>query len=1027
MIATHGGRAQEYMRILFFPIARWRLAAFLLILTLTCAFASAAQAGAPARVGAPLRVGVYDNRPLVFVDEDGRAQGVYIDLLEHIAQQEGWQLQYVAGTWQQCLDQLDSGAIDLLAAIAYSEDLTPRYDFNQRNVISNWAQVYTPRGAEVSTLLDLEGKRLAVVVNDVHGRNMLDMLRRFNITSHIIEADDYETVLQLVRERNVDAGVVSRLYSATRSSDPNVVQSSLMCCPIEMRFATLPGRFPSVLEAIDRHLATLSEEQDSVYYRSLGNWMGGIVPRWTWPRWLTAVAVGIAGLLLGSLALSALLRDQVQARTAELEAANQGLRREVAVRRRAEAVQAALFQMARAASLSDDLCAFLRVTHEQLSELIDCANFYVALYDPTTQLYSFPYCVDQHDAVSDIPPDALRYSLTDYVRRTGEALWADEAVHRQLIARGEAKMVGTPSLIWLGAPLKTAQGAIGVVTVQSYTNPFAYTEEDLSLLEFVGSQIAAVIERKTTEAALRESEARYRALFDQAADSIMLVDAAEPEPIIMDANIAACAAYGHTRQEMIGLPFARLMFEGDAPLSPERIVRLKAGETLTFEARHMAPDGARSVEVSARPIEIGGRTAIQIIDRDVTERHKLEARLRQSQKMEAIGQLAGGVAHDFNNLLTIINGYSQLLMNELDEADPLWDEANEIRKAGDRAATLTRQLLAFSRRQVLQLRVLNLNDIVSGMARMLERLIGEHISLDTRLAGDLGNVRADAGQIEQVLVNLAVNARDAMPDGGALTIRTTNIVVDAALAAEHAGLAPGQYALLSVSDTGCGMNDEVKAHLFEPFFTTKGPGKGTGLGLATVYGIIKQSGGSIYVRSEPNQGAAFDIYLPRVDERSEANATPGGKLPLPKGKETILVVEDEANVRDLVARTLQRLGYRVLQAANGVEALDLWERRSGPIDLVLTDIVMPEMGGVELSRQLHERDRAVKVAFMSGYADSHAAGTRGQRGSPDLEAMFLPKPFTVEILGLKVRAFLAHRQAADEARSSATEAALRQA
>jgi PAS domain S-box-containing protein len=380
-----------------------------------------------------------------------------------------------------------------------------------------------------------------------------------------------------------------------------------------------------------------------------------------------------------------------------------------------------------------------------------------------------------------------------------------------------------------------------------------------------------------------------------------------------------------------------------------------------------------------------------------------EKQLWQSQKMEAVGRLAGGVAHDFNNLLTVIKGYTELMLEDLKPSDPMRAEMDEVQKAADRAATLTRQLLAFSRRQVLAPKVVNLNYLVEDMNKLLRRLLGEDIELCVRLGGDLGSVKADPGQIEQVIMNLAVNARDAMPRGGQLTLETANIELDQAYSRQHAPVVPGSYVMLAITDTGSGIDAETLSHVFEPFFTTKEQGKGTGLGLSTVYGIVKQSGGYIWPYSEPGMGTTFKIYLPRVDEKAEraqARAQAASGL---GGTETILLVEDEEGVRALTRQILQRHGYTVLEAEHGQDALLLCERYSGPIHLLLSDVVLAShMSGRELVQHLAPLRREMKVLYMSGYSDEAIV----HHGVLEPGTAFLQKPFTTESLMRKLREVL---------------------
>jgi PAS domain S-box-containing protein len=387
---------------------------------------------------------------------------------------------------------------------------------------------------------------------------------------------------------------------------------------------------------------------------------------------------------------------------------------------------------------------------------------------------------------------------------------------------------------------------------------------------------------------------------------------------------------------------------------------------------------------------------------DITERERLTDQLRQSQKMQAVGELAGGVAHDFNNLLMVVKGHAQLLLDRIPEASPLRLSAEQVEKAADRAATLTRQLLAFSRKQVLQARVLDLNDTVAGMIKMFSRVIGENIEMAFLPGGRLARVKADPGQIEQVLLNLVVNARDAMPTGGRLTIETSNVELDSSYASSHTSLEPGLYVMLTVTDTGCGMDGATQARIFEPFFTTKGPGKGTGLGLATVYGVVKQSGGYIYVYSEVNRGTTFKIYLPQVTAEVDKAGPDTVRRRVTRGSETILFVEDEHSVRELVRDYLVGAGYCMLEASDGVQAQKVAAAHPGPIHMLITDVVMPHLSGPELATKLTAERPDLKVLFISGYTDD----TVFRHGVLEGGVAFLQKPFNLKALSLKIREVL---------------------
>jgi two-component system, cell cycle sensor histidine kinase and response regulator CckA len=456
--------------------------------------------------------------------------------------------------------------------------------------------------------------------------------------------------------------------------------------------------------------------------------------------------------------------------------------------------------------------------------------------------------------------------------------------------------------------------------------------------------------------------------------------------VIIEANAAAAALYGFSREEFRGMPLAAIQM-GEVNGTPvgTRSHRTKTGRII-------------EVDSAWHGFDYGGREAELVVLMDVTGRRQLEEQLRQAQKMEAVGMLAGGVAHDFNNLLTIITGYSQLILNNLSPNDPNHNSAEQIMKAADRAATLTKQLLAFSRRQVLQPKVLDLNRLVGAMSTMLRRLIGEDVDLQIVLRQDLGQVSADPGQIEQVLMNLVVNARDAMPKGGTLTIETANVQLGDSYTGRHIAAKPGPYTMIAVSDTGTGMDEATQARLFEPFFTTKGSGRGTGLGLSTVFGIVKQSGGSVEVYSVPNRGTSVKVYLPRIDQ-PVTDETAATSKKVAHGTETILLVEDDEMVRSLVRDTLARDGYKVLDAPDPVEARRIADSFRGRIHLLITDVVMPKISGRELAEQLTRRRPEMKVIYMSGYTDSAIVNS----GILQKEVAFLQKPFTPDSLMERVR------------------------
>jgi len=510
-----------------------------------------------------------------------------------------------------------------------------------------------------------------------------------------------------------------------------------------------------------------------------------------------------------------------------------------------------------------------------------------------------------------------------------------------------------------------------------------------------------VTERKKAEAAAAEAAARVTALMEHANDGISVIS---PKGVILEVNRRMAEIAGLTQQELVGRNIAEFPTPDTvaAKLAEFQNVLRRGAGTVPNVAITRSDGQIVTIDFSLSSVEVAGETLVLAIGRDVTQSRQTEAQLRQAQKMEAIGRLAGGVAHDFNNVLTAIFGYVEVVMEELPPESTSRADLDEVLKAAARAAGLTRQLLAFSRQQVLQPTVLNVNDVVDNVEKMLRRVIGEDINLRTTLAADVGNALADAGQLEQVLMNLAVNARDAMPDGGHLTIETANVDLTEEYADLHQPVVPGAYIRMAVSDTGTGMSAETRARVFEPFFTTKEKGKGTGLGLSTVYGIVKQSGGYVWVYSEPGRGTTFKIYLPRVDTAATVIAAGSPKPEARHGTETILVAEDDEVLRPMVRTILRRQGYTVLDAPNVGDAVACAAAHQGPIHLLLSDVVMPGGSGRDLARRLAETRPDTKVLYVSGYTDD-AIVHHGML-EPGLE--YLQKPFTGDTLSKKVRQVL---------------------
>ncbi len=681
--------------------------------------------------------------------------------------------------------------------------------------------------------------------------------------------------------------------------------------------------------------------------------------------------------------------------------------RDISEEKRVEALSLALYRIAEKTTSSKDLQQLYAALHSIVGELMYAPNFYIALYDPARQVLTFPYFVDEKSK----PPvrQKLEKGRTEYVLRTGEPLLCTPEVQADLVSRGEVGNPGSASMEWLGVPLKAGDETFGVVAVQSYAENPRLQESDKQILTFVSRQLASAIQHKRSEDALRRSEAQYRSLVQSAVYGMYR---STLDGKFLDVNPAIVAMLGYnSTEEVLALDPRQDVFLD--PGQQNRLMReFRRGVRLTnVEVLWKHRDGhAVTIRLSGRAVKHGEEeNVVEVIAEDVTERRILEDQFRQSQKMEAVGRLAGGVAHDFNNFLTVIRGYTELLLDPKTPQDQVHQRVEAIQVAADRSASLTRQLLAFSRKQLLELKVLNLNSIVRELERLLRPLIGENIQITSSLGVDLGPVRADVGQIEQVIMNLVINSRDAMPKGGRIRIETANVILDESVRQKHSYVQPGSYVMLAVVDNGQGMDATTQARIFEPYFTTKQEGKGTGLGLSTVYGIIKQLRGYILAESVPGMGSTFRIYLPNVEEIAEVTA-PAQSQPQPasatvRGSETVLLVEDEESVRSLIRETLLTQGYKVLEAESGETALYIAAAQEEPIDILITDLVMPGISGRDVARQVCELNPDTHVLYLSGYPEDAIVN----QGILEAGTAFLQKPFTLQKLYTKVREVLRNR------------------
>ena len=685
--------------------------------------------------------------------------------------------------------------------------------------------------------------------------------------------------------------------------------------------------------------------------------------------------------------------------------------RDVTDSRRAQLEREVMHEIAQGVATTSDLDELLSLMHGSLQRVIVAENCFVTLHEHQSGLFSFAYFADQHDAVPAKHVD-LSKSCTAYVFRHGVPLLLSPDVFVQLSREREVEMVGSPAASWMGVPLRTPSGTIGVLVIQHYDKADAYTDRDLTFLAAVGSQVAVVIERKLAEESLRSSERRLREAQRVAGVGSWELDLA-----------SGIVFWSESLNRMVGRdpdlpapPYVDLP-RYYAPESWERLgaaiqVALTTGAGYELDLHVIREDGgqwwqtARGKVARAPSGEIVGLhgTVLDITARRQAEQSAayLEGQLQQAQKMETVGRLAGGVAHDFNNMLGVIIGHAEMALSETDPAQPLHRDLTEIHTAARRSADLTKQLLAYARKQRIVRKVLDMNATVPAVLAMLHRVLGENVVLKWTPAARLWAVSVDQSQLEQLLTNLCVNARDAIEYSGTVEIATANVVIDAPFCAAHPDATPGEHARLTVTDDGRGISSQLLPHLFEPFFTTKGVGEGTGLGLATVYGAVRQNDGFITVESTAGQGTRFDVYFPKCAGELELVRGADVAAPPAGGNETILVVEDEPKLLQLTAKALEAHGYRVLSACGPDDAMRLATEHSGAIDLLLTDVVMPGMNGRDLVDSLVPANAQLKYLFMSGFSEHISLG----RELLADEAHFIGKPFAVAELTAKVRGLL---------------------
>lgn len=780
------------------------------------------DSGSPNR---KVRVGLYENKPKIFTNETGLPSGIFVDLLNNIAQQENWELTYIPCAWSECLRALEEDRIDLMPDVAFLTERDKKYTFHEEPIMESWSQVYTRKGSAVQKWSDLNGRRLAVLGESIQQKILQQMMNGFEYQVTFVPTKSYEEAFTLVANGTVDAAVSNHLFGGYYCHEYGLDPTAMVFNPVTLYFVTHQNLNPDLLKTINRHLLSMKSESGSIYYQSLGRWMER-PPRIAVPRYLIWILAIIGGILTLAFGVILLLRLQVRIRTRHLTQANETLRR-------SEKKYHNLFEtMAQG------------VIYQNSEGAILSAN-------PAAERILGLSCKEMEGLKGSDP----RWHA---IRADGSPFPGEE--HPSMVALQTGKNV-SGVIMGIFSPTMEARRWL-LIDATADSSP---DETDPSQVYTIFSDIT---EHKLAEEALRNQHRELEQVFETLPDALVYTDM---ERQIVRVNPAFSRIFGYEPDAVIGKKTAffyarmedfeelgRTRYNRDAPPSNETYevdLRRANGEIFSGEA----------VGSLIRD-SMGNLVGMLAMVRDITEHRKLKAQLQQAQKMESVGRLASGVAHDFNNLLSVILGYGEIMMQELRHDHPHHEPLEQILQAGQRAKDLTRQLLAFSRKQILEIHPVDVNKVVADFERLLRRVIGKDIRWELTLTSQPCQVMADTGQLEQVFMNLAVNARDAMPDGGTLAITTEVTALDQTHTAIKPEITPGNYVVISISDTGCGMDQETLDRIFEPFFTTKAKDKGTGLGLATSYGIIKQHGGSIWVDSKPKKGTTFKLYLPLCTE-----------------------------------------------------------------------------------------------------------------------------------------------------------------
>ncbi|MBW2632200.1 MAG: PAS domain S-box protein [Deltaproteobacteria bacterium] len=922
--------------------------AFVFILITNTAFSTVAAGQEPLSI----KVGAYANHPKIYMNENGKGSGFWPDLIEDIAKKENWKIEYIWGTWSEGLDRLKSEEIDIMPDVAFTEKRNELYAFSEAPVLISWTRMYVnEENTEIQSITDLKNKKIAALKGSVNlegSGGLREIARGFNLDCTFLELDDYTEVFKAVEENRADAGITNRNFGNKNAKNFKVKRSPIIFQPINMKFA-----FPKDAEStpylsgrINYHIKQLKQDENSIYYRLLGKYFESeIAEKEVFPKWLGAALKTIAALFAFFILVIIATRIQVKRKTKEILAG-----REV-----------------------------LQASEER----------YRSIFENTG---TATLILEEDKTMSMVNSEFERLSGYSREELEGRKKWTEFVVEEDFERMKE---------------YATERRKNGGKAPTEYDFRFADREGNIKdifirvgMIPGTGKSVASLMDitpLKRAEESLRQSEEKYREFFEASKDTVYITSV---DGKFIDMNDAGLNLFGIKRDDLDKINIASDIYADPADRVTFTEIIDRAGFATSHEINLKRMDGtvfpATIATVTIKDAD-ENVTGYQGIIRDETERRRLETQFQKAQKMEAIGTLAGGIAHDFNNLLTAIQGNTSLMLMQIDSGNPEYERLKSIEQCVKSGADLTKQLLGFARGGAYDVKPTNLNDIVRKTSDMFGRTKKE-IVIHSKYSDELWTAEVDPGQMEQVFINLYVNAWQAMPAGGDLYIETENVNLDENYVRPYE-VDPGKYVKVSVTDTGVGMDEATRIRIFEPFFTTREMGRGTGLGLASAYGIIKRHRGIINTYSEKGHGTTFNIYLPASESVVRAQVAGIREKQLLAGHETILLVDDEEMIIDVATQMLQGLGYKILTAGSGEEAIEIYRKNQDTIDLVILDMIMPGLGGGETYDRLKDINSDIRVVLSSGYSINGQASRILERGCNS----FIQKPFSMKALSMKVR------------------------